>query len=123
MFGKRKVTKAILVDATFTPNTEDKSAWDIEGIDRSKGALGIKSHYIIRRNGDVEKGRGIDEVCCTGQHQVDKESILILLVGTDKFTKAQVGAVNGLVEYLQDKFPEAGPAFMVDVDEPESTSY
>jgi N-acetyl-anhydromuramyl-L-alanine amidase AmpD len=87
---------------------------DIDRWHRQRGWLGIGYHFVIRRNGSVEKGRDIDAI---GAHArgYNKNSIGICLVGgvdedgdpDDNFTYDQYRSLEVLCEKLIQKYPKA----------------
>lgn len=62
-------------------------------------------HYIIKRNGTVQRGRAEHEV---GQHcgKYDSESLGVCLIGSlDNFTQWQFEALDELIGVLKDEYP------------------
>jgi N-acetylmuramoyl-L-alanine amidase len=62
----------------------------IDAQHRKQGLLGIGYHFIITIDGDVKKGRHVDQ----------GETIGIALVGHKKFNELQTKALNKLVNDL-----------------------
>lgn len=68
--------------------------------------LAIGYHFVIYLAGSVATGRHLDEV---GAHVVgnNRRSIGICMIGTDRFTAAQWGALAGNVTLLQKRYAGA----------------
>lgn len=54
---ERNVTDMIVIHHTGNPTDDDLSAVDIHKIHRGQGWSGIGYHYVIRKDGTVERGR------------------------------------------------------------------
>lgn len=77
---------------------------------KQEGALGIGSHYVIDRNGDVHKGRPREEhPNVHPRHNRDSVAIEVMCSSQEDMTSKQRLAVEGAVEYLQDIYPNAEP--------------
>ncbi len=108
----REINKMI-IHCSATPPDMDIGAAEINQWHKEKGWKGIGYHYVIRRNGVVEKGRSIDlvEAHCSGQN---KGSIGICYIGgvdengkpKDNRTQTQKESLNRLVASLQLVFGE-----------------
>ena len=103
----RKVTNRVIVHTTDTPpsmniGVEEIREWHIE-----RGFNGIGYHYVIRKNGTIEKGRDENMVGahCKGRNW---ESIGIACVGgwkgEDDRTDAQRTSLHTLCKKLYDKY-------------------
>ncbi len=57
----RKINK-VIIHCSATPPDMDIGAVEINQWHLARGWKGIGYHYVIRRNGEIEKGRDIDEV-------------------------------------------------------------
>lgn len=90
-------------------------AKDIRQWHLAKGWRDIGYHWVIKRDGKVEKGRGVDEI---GSHVAghNANSIGICLVGglnndtyapEANYTAAQWGALKTLVADMLKKYPKA----------------
>lgn len=106
----------IIVHCSYTPADMDIGAktindWHVNG----NGWDSIGYHYVIRRNGDVEKGR---EDSVTGAHARghNHHSLGICLIGgkdgkEDKsvfnFNQQQMTVLGELVEKLLGKYPDS----------------
>ncbi len=98
---KRKITD-IIIHCAATPNGRNFRATDIDAMHKARGfkratqatrnfnptLKHIGYHYIICVNGDIETGRGLEEVGAHVQGN-NSRSIGICLIGLDKYSKAQ----------------------------------
>lgn len=101
----------IIIHCAATKPSMDIGAKEIDGWHRAKGYFGIGYHYVIRRNGEVELGRPLEQA---GAHAKDHNatSIGICLVGgiDDRgkpecnFTPEQWAELAKLVTDLQGRF-------------------
>ena len=93
----------------------DVSAKDIDRWHRERGWLGIGYHFVIKRDGTLEKGRHIS---ASGAHAkgYNNRSIGICLVGgvaedkktpENNFTEAQMLSLKCLLMKLTEDFPQA----------------
>ena len=85
------------------------SAEDIHRIHLSNGWAGIGYHFVVRKNGEVFRGRPIDTVGahCTNYNSV---SIGVCFEGnfeTESMSEKQKNAGAELVNYLMEQFPDA----------------
>ena len=55
---KRKETKYIIIHSSETTPSQNLNSKDLNKLHRQKGFLNVKYHFIITRDGEVEKGRG-----------------------------------------------------------------
>lgn len=102
--------KKIIVHCSASPNERDIGAKEIrEWHVKERGWSDIGYHYVIRRNGTVEKGRDVKRAGahCEGEN---KASIGICLVGLDKFNPEQFEALQQLIKDLRAKYGNL-PAF------------
>lgn len=111
----RNATDLIVLHCSATPATQDIQARDIDRWHRQKGWLKIGYHFVITRDGTVQKGRDLDVV---GAHVAghNHHSIGICLVGGTKadcktpennFADAQWAALGVLLSEMQQLFPLA----------------
>lgn len=86
---KTHVPKRITIHCSATPNGKSVSIEAMTADHVAKGYGGLGYHGVIQPNGDWVQGRGFNEV---GAHVAGANTgnIGICLVGTDKFTKAQL---------------------------------
>lgn len=112
--AKRKVTKYIVVHCSATKPNQDIDAKDIDRWHRQFGWSRIGYAFVIKRDGNVEVGRGADEI---GAHVkgYNDQSLGICMVGgidedgkADKnYTDHQWYALRNLITVLKDQYPEA----------------
>lgn len=104
----------IAVHCTTTPPAQDIGVKELDRVFRLDGHLSIGFHFVIRRDGTIEKGRKVKE---RGVHleKYNHCSIGVCLVGglnaklqpEANYTKAQLKALRSLLEHLEDTFPRA----------------
>jgi N-acetyl-anhydromuramyl-L-alanine amidase AmpD len=110
----RNITLIVIHCSAVKPG-QRSSAEDIDRWHRARGwKNGIGYHYVVRRNGDVELGRSLDEVGahCKGHNS---HSIGICYEGgldeqgkpADTRTAEQKLALRLLLEKLHDQYPVA----------------
>lgn len=114
MFKKRKTTTAIVVHCSATQPKQDIGAAEIERWHRQRNFLAIGYHYVIRRDGTVEKGRDEDAV---GAHVEghNSTSVGVCMVGgidakgnpQDNFTPAQYASLQTLLRDLKTRYSTA----------------
>lgn len=113
-FAKRKETRFLVVHCSATQPKQDIGAAEIERWHRQRRFLAIGYHYVIRRDGTLEKGRPDDTV---GAHVEghNSASVGICLVGgvdakmkaQDNFTPEQYETLHSLLGDLRVKYPKA----------------
>ncbi len=106
----RKLDK-IIIHCSATRKNQDIGVKEIAQEHKKNGWENIGYHFVIRRNGEIEDGRPIEEIGahCKGQN---KNSIGICLVGgvneqlkaENNFTPAQFFSLQKLVQNLKMKF-------------------
>jgi len=104
--------KKLIIHCSATKPSMDIGAEDIRGWHKSKGWDDIGYHYVIRRNGKVEKGR---DVSIAGAHAKGHNfnSIGVCLVGgidddskaDDNYNLKQYNALIQLISFLKITFP------------------
>lgn len=105
----------LVVHCSATPAAKDIGRREIDVMHRQRGFMGIGYHYVIRRNGVVEKGRPDDQ---PGAHVegYNSRSLGICMVGGVKpdgktaecnFEKAQYEALRTLLTTLKARHPDA----------------
>lgn len=114
MSKKRKTTDHIVVHCAATPPDMDIGSKEIRRWHRAKGWLDIGYHFVIRRNGDIEKGRELDTI---GAHArgFNNRSIGICLVGgvdenkqpQDNFTEEQKKNLALLIDQMLTIWPDS----------------
>lgn len=109
----RKITH-IVIHAAATKKREDIGVTEIRQWHKLRGFKDVGYHYIIRRNGIVEKGRPEEKIGAHVQGH-NATSIGICLVGglNDKglsdfnFTHNQMASLFTVVEGLKSRYPKA----------------
>lgn len=98
--------KYLIVHKSHTPDDEDIGVEELDRIHRLNGAIKIRHHYIIRKNGEEEKGRLVTE---RGIHteEYNKESISLCLIGDKNFTTAQLTTLRKKLKHLRTIFHKA----------------
>ena len=109
---KRTQTTYIVVHHSATPPQDNIGANEIHYWHRSRGFNKIGYHCIIRRDGTVEQGRGLEEVEAhtSGYNHVSVSVCLVGGVGADgknNFTAAQWQSLSKIISYLKKKYPAA----------------
>lgn len=111
----RASTSFIVIHCAATRPSQDVGAADIRKWHKAKGWADIGYHWVIRRNGKIEKGRAENLV---GAHEPtrNRNSVGVCLVGgvSEKdFTKAennfapeQWTALEKLVKDVQTRYPK-----------------
>lgn len=109
----RKVNEIIIHCSATKPNIHI-GAKEIDSWHRKRGFDEIGYHYVIRRSGEIEKGRDLDKA---GAHckKHNSFSIGICLVGgiddngksENNFTESQFQALRKLVAELKILYPKA----------------
>ena len=106
----------IILHCSATKPSQDIGVGEIDRWHRARGFLKVGYHYVIRRNGDVELGRSLNEA---GAHAsgYNNRSIGICLVGgvsekdvntaENNFTQEQWAALVPLLRDMKARFPKA----------------
>src|SRR5574341_241084 len=108
----------LIVHCADTPNGKPFTARDIDGWHRERGfertaaaraaqrpdLSSIGYHFVIRVDGTLEEGRGMEEVGAHAEGH-NQRSIGVCLIGRDRFTRAQWDQLGALVEILQGLYP------------------
>ncbi|MFN3582801.1 MAG: N-acetylmuramoyl-L-alanine amidase [Phenylobacterium sp.] len=109
-----KTIKYLVVHCSATPANRDIGAAEIRTMHRRQGWRDIGYHYVIRRNGVIEKGRPETEPGAHVQGH-NSHSIGICMVGGVKpnmtaecnFTDEQFASLRKLLNELTAKYPTA----------------
>jgi N-acetyl-anhydromuramyl-L-alanine amidase AmpD len=111
---KRTSTNKLIVHCSDTYANMDIGVKEVNQWHLDRGWSGVGYHFVIRRDGTVENGRGINEMGahCRGYNA---ESIGICLVGgrgiggkpEDNFTQRQLESLEFLIESLEGDYPGA----------------
>lgn len=114
-YRKRQRTDYIIVHCAASQNKQEYDWKFIDRVHRSNGWLGIGYHFVIRTDGTIQNGRGIDDL---GSHVAGYNdcSIGICLIGgltkdgkpTNNFTAHQMSSLKELIDWLkEDHYPNA----------------
>ena len=110
-----RIIKNLVVHCSATQAKADIGAKEIKAIHvKQNGWRDIGYHYVIRRNGDIERGRPIEQI---GAHVAgyNANSIGICLIGgidakgkaENNFTPEQFNSLKSLLADLKAKYPAA----------------
>jgi N-acetylmuramoyl-L-alanine amidase len=112
----RKSTNWIAIHCSATRPSQDVGVADIRKWHKAQGWSDIGYHFVIRRNGKIEKGRVVDAV---GAHVAgfNASSVGICMVGgvsqkdftkaENNFTKEQFAALRSLLTWVSARYPKA----------------
>lgn len=111
---ERAETRFIAVRDTLTKSDPEIDAKLMDEIHCRRGSLGVGYHFLIVMGGDIQLCRDIER---TGSHSRDFDDISVaigVVGGTDDQgeraytrTPEQLEALNDLVEFLQQRYPQA----------------
>lgn len=109
-----KPISKIVVHCSATPANRDIGVAEVRAMHKAKGWRDVGYHYVIRRNGVVEKGRA-DTVMGAHVEGHNNGSLGICLVGgvtpqlkaDTNFTPAQYKALRELLATLTGRYPTA----------------
>lgn len=111
---KRKSTKYLVVHCAATQNKEDYSWKTIDQMHRQRGWIMIGYHFVIKKDGTIQKGRDIDVLGAHVEGHNDESLGICLIGGIDReghsvnnFTKEQMASLKLLIDWLLSKYPEA----------------
>lgn len=109
-----RIIDTLVVHCSATPAGLPIGAKEINSMHIQRGFAMIGYHFVIKENGNVEKGRDIEKI---GAHVSghNAQSIGICLVGgldaerkpANTFTPAQFAALDALLRKLRHQFPAA----------------
>ena len=105
----------LVVHCSATPASRDIGRAELDVMHRQRGFNGIGYHYVVRRNGQIEKGRPDDQ---PGAHVegFNSRSLGICMVGgvkpdgttpEENFTPEQFAALRRLLTVLQTNHDDA----------------
>lgn len=104
-----EIIKRIIVHSSATRAELDVGRDEIHEWHKARGFVAIGYHFVIRRDGSIEKGR---DIACVGAHAKgnNRDSIGICMVGglsadgdaEDNFTDAQFKSLVSLIDWLQE---------------------
>ena len=135
-----RVVNQVIVHATETTTDKNIGAIEINNINKELGFDGIAYHYVIRRDGRLQRGRPVNK---KGEHVVDatieKESIGIILVGglncssgdpnptsfrsSQSFTISQYDTLEKFLTAFYRKYPGGKVFGHNDIDSTETDPY
>jgi N-acetylmuramoyl-L-alanine amidase len=106
--------REIIIHCSATPENKSFTAKDIDTWHRQRGYNGIGYHYVIRLDGSIENGRGLEQI---GAHAYGHNafSIGICYIGgcdekmnpKDTRTPEQTVSLIKLLQVLRQKYPKA----------------
>ncbi|MEW8420263.1 MAG: N-acetylmuramoyl-L-alanine amidase [Candidatus Thiodiazotropha endolucinida] len=108
--------KRLIVHCSDSPNDLDVSAEDIHNWHvNDNGWDGIGYHAVIRRSGEIERGR---PHYWQGAHVAgyNNGSLGVCLIGRDQFTDEQLAALRELLTEWHHKYPKAEVMGHCDLD-------
>lgn len=112
---EREKTKYIVVHCSASPGRMDIGVREIDRWHRERGFWSIGYHYVIRRDGSLERGRSLEKV---GAHVKihNRTSVGVCLVGglddetnqpAPNYTPEQWTSLKALLVELQATYPDA----------------
>ena len=107
-YEKRPSTEVVVIHhAGFPDGDKDSSAEDIHKFHQeTNGWAGIGYHFVIRKDGTIERGRKLDAVGAHALHH-NKNSVSICVAGNFDFVKVpdvQMDSLKLLTAWLCQKF-------------------
>jgi len=102
--NRRRTTKRIIVHHSAS---DDVPAATIHGWHIARKWSGIGYHFVIRQNGDIERGRRLNMIGAHAGPQGNGDSIGICLTGNfmeTKPTRKQIHSLTQLVSYLREYY-------------------
>ena len=107
-YEERKLTEMIVIHhAGFPDGDKDSSAEEIHKFHQeTNGWAGIGYHFVIRKDGKIERGRKLDAVGAHAYHH-NKNSVGICVAGNFDFVKVpdvQMDSLKLLTAWLCQKF-------------------
>lgn len=94
---------SIIVHCSASPDYLDIGAKEIDKWHKDRGWSGIGYHYVVRRNGEIERGRN---VAMQGAHArgANQTSVGVCWVGTNQPSPEQYKSLIALINWLRGKF-------------------
>lgn len=109
-----KLTQYIAIHCSATRASQNIGVTEIDAMHRERGFTCIGYHYVIKRDGSIERGRPMNTI---GAHVegYNSVSIAVCLIGginskgkpENNFTPAQFAALRELVPYIKQTYPIA----------------
>lgn len=132
--------KRVVVHASETTNDKNIGAGEIHAVNNALGFDGIVYHYVIRRDGRLQRGRPVNK---PGEHtsnpKIDGESIGIVMVGglncsageanpvnfrsSRSFTMAQFNTLEKFINSFYHRYPGGEVSGHNDIEENELGPY
>lgn len=111
---RRRRTDLVVVHCAATPASMDVGVVEIDRWHRARGFRGVGYHFVIRRSGEVELGRPLEEIGAHARGHNDR-SVGVCLVGgrgdaggaQANFAGVQYDALWRLLGALAPIYPEA----------------
>ena len=94
---------SIVIHCTASPDYMDIGVKEIDSWHKQRGWSQIGYHYVIRRNGEVERGRP-EHIQGAHARGVNQTSLGIVWVGTDQPSPEQEKSLVGLINLLRGKY-------------------
>lgn len=100
----KMIPKRIVIHCSASKNAVYYSADQIDSDHRARGFDKIGYHAVIQPDGQVDRGRSLNE---KGAHciEANHDSVGICLVGLDKFTRRQFKALRYYIDSLMQTYP------------------
>jgi N-acetylmuramoyl-L-alanine amidase len=106
--------KYIVIHCTATKPSQDIGVSEIDEWHKARGWKGVGYHFVVRRDGTVERGRMVEEIGAHA-HGYNLESVGVAMVGgvNDEgkpdcnYTREQWAELDWLIAELQARFPDA----------------
>lgn len=112
--ARAKLTQFIAVHCSATKATQDIGVVEIDQMHKQRGFACVGYHYVIRRNGTIERGRPVNTV---GAHVEGYNSVSIGICmigglnakgkGENNFTQSQFASLRDLVTELKKTYQVA----------------
>lgn len=111
---RSKLTQFIAVHCSATKATQDIGVVEINQMHLNRGFSCIGYHYVIKRDGTIERGRPLNTV---GAHIQGYNSISVGICligglnangkGENNFTQSQFQSLRELITYIKQSYPKA----------------
>lgn len=111
---RTKLTQFIAIHCSATRASQNIGAKEIDAMHRQRGFSCIGYHYVIKRDGAIERGRPINTI---GAHVegYNSVSVGVCLIGginakgkaENNFTPAQFESLRDLITYIKNSYSKA----------------
>jgi N-acetylmuramoyl-L-alanine amidase len=112
--SRRKETNYIVIHSTHTKPNSNISIRTVDEWHRKRGLLRVGYHLFIKRNGQIEVGRNLNDIGAhTKEHDLDSVSVCLAGglntrgVTAPDYTKEQLESLFVLVKTLNQMYPDA----------------